>query len=127
MFEHSAFCPFQTDTIWRYYTISAEKTADARNSPVHEMVYSCYFMSFPSSNENLTEGKDWGIVKKKGWKEGVDMDKSVFLKFNVCGFSEDEKKRLDELYSAYATAKVALMSYFQEIMAPDCTIERIEK
>lgn len=55
------------------------------------------------------------------------MDKSVFLKFNVCGFSEDEKKRLDELYSAYATAKVALMSYFQEIMAPDCTIERIEK
>lgn len=51
----------------------------------------------------------------------------MFFKFNICGFSEDEKKRLDELYSAYAIAKVALMSYFQEIMAPDGSIERTEK
>lgn len=55
------------------------------------------------------------------------MDKGVFFKFNVCGFSEDEKKRLDELYTAYARAKTDLMYYFQEIMAPDCTVERTEK
>lgn len=49
------------------------------------------------------------------------------LKFNACGFTEEETKHLEELYADYAKAKMAFMRYFQEIIARDFTLELGEK